>query len=602
MLLLFLFMVVVGVCGLVVGNALLIMLDPMRHFDRAGDRAIISTWIGLLTLANIFLVISLLGPLSPLVALTATLLLLLLSLSSAQNRMNLRALLYRPPTASLVGVTALSLGTAAYCTQVIVWYDSGLYHLQVIKWLSEFGLVPGLGLVHSRFGFISSWFALPAAFNHGVFEGRVAALPGALCLLLLLVHGLLAFHRIFGRRSRTQDLFMAAASMLVVPVILVWGMPNSPSPDFPVIVLIIVVAWTMSANSGSGKSHNDFRLWGTATLIPLVLAVGAVSIKLSALPLAMVAGCFHLFSDRFDFKKVLGAGCLVVLALAPVAAAGVVVSGCAFYPVAFLCADLPWTLGTTMAQADATIIRESARWGVAPTPAHATSLNWILPWFRNEKVCTALILFSLWATVSLLFRRESRTRQSKYVIFLGLAGILFMFYGAPTWRFGLGYLIVVPALAATSCTNLYNFLLEKIKGISVLNSFGFIGLISAAFIALHVHIIPRPSYTLLDEAVANNLVTSEEGPHFNLIFPPHIWNLSYDSDTMTGETIALENLIIEEQVGDIVYHRPAESDVCWDAPLPCSPSGLGEIELRLEDEGLRGGFEKITPQPGANRK
>jgi hypothetical protein len=107
---------------------------------------------------------------------------------------------------------------------------------------------------------------------------------------------------------------------------------------------------------------------------------------------------------------------------------------------------------------------------------------------------------------------------------------------------------------------------------------------------------------LLDEAVANNLVTSEEGPHFNLIFPPHIWNLSYDSDTMTGETIALENLIIEEQVGDIVYHRPAESDVCWDAPLPCSPSGLGEIELRLEDEGLRGGFEKITPQPGANRK
>jgi hypothetical protein len=248
-----------------------------------------------------------------------------------------------------------------------------------------------------------------------------------------------------------------------------------------------------------------------------------------------------------------------------------------------------------MAQTDPTIIRESARWGVAPTPSHATSLNWILPWFRGEKVCTALILLSLWATVSLLFRRESRTRQNGYVMFLGGAGIAFMLYGAPTWRFGLGYLAVLPALAATNRANSYIAALNKVRGTGRLNRFSFIAITTAVFIVIHVHIVPRPSYKLLDEVVANNLVEREGNPHFNLVLPPHIWNLSYDSDSMTGETIALENVIIEEQTGDIVYYRPEESDACWDAPLPCSPGRLGGIKLRQENGGLGRGFEKFIP-------
>lgn len=600
MLLLFFLLVVVGVCGLIVGSAFLITLDPLRRFDRIGDRVILSTWIGLLTLANIFLAVSLFKPLSPVVVICTTLLLLVLSLALGRNRIALRTLIQKPISGNLVGITALGLGVAAYCTQVIVWYDSGLYHVQVIKWLSEFGLVPGLGLVHSRFGFISSWFTLPASLNHGMFESRIAALPGALCLLLLLIHALLALQRIFGQRARTHDLFMAAASLLVVPVILIWGMPNSPSPDFPVIVLVIVVAWAMLAISGLGESRDYVPHRGTVALIPLVLAVGAVSIKLSALPLVMVAGCFHLFSDRFDLKKVLGAGCLVVLALAPVAAAGVVVSGCAFYPVSFLCADLPWTLGATMAQADATIIRESARWGVAPTPAHASSLNWVLPWFRSEQVCTALIFFSLLAIVSLLTSRESRTRQNGYVMFLGIAGITFMFYGAPTWRFGLGYLVVLPALAAAFRTNFYNAILEKFKRLTVLKSFSAICIITTFFIALHVHIVPRPSYRLLDEVIANNIIASEENPHFNLMLPPRAWNLSYDLDAKSGKTLALENAIIQDQAGDIVYYRPEQSEACWDAPLPCSPNRLGKIKLRQENVGFSGGFETINSEPDAN--
>lgn len=418
MLILFLLLTLTGGCGLVIGNALLTRLDPWQCFERIGDRVIIATWLGVLILANSFLIISLFTPLSPRVTVPATLLLLVSSLCSRQSRTALWALAWQK-AGTIVGIMALALGAAAYCSQVIVWYDSGLYHVQVIKWLAEFGLVPGLALIHSRFGFISSWFTLPASFNHGMLQGRVATLPGALCLLLLLAHALGAFVHIAEQRARNQDLFIVAASLLALPVILVYGMPNSPSPDFPVIVLIIVVAWVMLTISSQEENHEQAGRTMQVMMVPLVLAVGAASIKLSALPLVMVSGFYYLFSGRPNIKKVAAAGSLTALPLISVATAGLITSGCAFYPVSFLCVDLPWSLGAAAAETMARIIRDWARWGGMRAPENATSWNWILPWFKAEKVGAALIILSLLAVISLLSSRAqtvpTRFRQKGYV-------------------------------------------------------------------------------------------------------------------------------------------------------------------------------------------
>ena len=41
-------------------------------------------------------------------------------------------------------------------------YDTSLYHLQAIKWIEEYPVVPGLANLHSRFGFNSNVFLLYA--------------------------------------------------------------------------------------------------------------------------------------------------------------------------------------------------------------------------------------------------------------------------------------------------------------------------------------------------------------------------------------------------------------------------------------------------------
>lgn len=44
-------------------------------------------------------------------------------------------------------------------------YDSDLYHAQSIRWIEEYGVVPGLGNLHERFAYNSSFFALSALFS-----------------------------------------------------------------------------------------------------------------------------------------------------------------------------------------------------------------------------------------------------------------------------------------------------------------------------------------------------------------------------------------------------------------------------------------------------
>src|ERR1019366_3156353 len=65
-------------------------------------------------------------------------------------------------------------------TRDVSFYDTALYHQQAVKWLSTFGLVPGLALLHFRLGFTSSWFAFAAPMNSGMLAGRASSILGGL--------------------------------------------------------------------------------------------------------------------------------------------------------------------------------------------------------------------------------------------------------------------------------------------------------------------------------------------------------------------------------------------------------------------------------------
>ena len=54
----------------------------------------------------------------------------------------------------------------AYCTsRGYMHYDSDLYHAQSIRWIEEYGIVEGLGNIHVRFAYNSSFFAISALYS-----------------------------------------------------------------------------------------------------------------------------------------------------------------------------------------------------------------------------------------------------------------------------------------------------------------------------------------------------------------------------------------------------------------------------------------------------
>lgn len=56
--------------------------------------------------------------------------------------------------------------------------DTGLYHLQAVRWLKEYGAVPGLANLSWGLGLASSWFAFWAVFDYGPLHGRVYEVAG----------------------------------------------------------------------------------------------------------------------------------------------------------------------------------------------------------------------------------------------------------------------------------------------------------------------------------------------------------------------------------------------------------------------------------------
>lgn len=67
--------------------------------------------------------------------------------------------------------------------------DTGLYHAQAIRWIEEYGVVPGLGNLHSRFAYNSAAFPLCAIYGMrwmagGSWTESMHAVQGFLALLV----------------------------------------------------------------------------------------------------------------------------------------------------------------------------------------------------------------------------------------------------------------------------------------------------------------------------------------------------------------------------------------------------------------------------------
>jgi len=336
-----------AIASLVIGTGVLALIAP-RSLERPADGALVATWIGTLLLALVWLAVSLIQPLVPIVTVTLAVLLVAGALLLPSVRTTLLHLVTGLSPWSVVGMLALLLGVAFLCTQTVTFFDTGLYHAGLIEWLSRFGSVPGLALIEYRFGFTSSWFALAAVFNQGPLHGRIDALPGGYALWLASVHLSVSLHRLMRAQAALADWLVAIAYLMLLAWAARVGITVSPSPDVPVMVMCVTVAWAMLV-IGTGHVRDVTRFGPEA--VPVLLSALAFALKPTVVPLLVVSLVFYALRRGVGGRLIVLCGLVAVLVL-PVLATSLVTTGCPLFPSPILCSSLPWSVGSAAAAVD----------------------------------------------------------------------------------------------------------------------------------------------------------------------------------------------------------------------------------------------------------
>ena len=579
---------------------------------RAGDRFLAATWLGIVLLSLSLLAVSLVAPLT--IGLTLTVGMTLAATGLAIAGVSRPAPSRRRPHtdhgtpwwAVAIGVSLIGVGAAALASDPVTLYDSLVYHLGVVQWLHEHGTVRGIALIHNRLGHISAWFTLGAGLSVDPVAARTATVPLGLALVLVGVQGSVACGRIACRRALGADWFLALSSAALIWAVLMYN-AATPSPDVAANALIVVVAWAMLVvpRAGSLVRTHGWRRWLGPRLIPFVLAVGACTMKLFALPAALVAAVFYVFARADDRgardAAVRAAVCAAVGAvlMAPFVAANLLASGCPLFPSPIGCLTTSWSIGVDRASDYTAYVRDVARWESRYSASRASDLPWIGQWVAAHPVVTTLaVLAPLLAPPLLQGPRRDGLRSA---LLLAVCGITFVAWQAPAPRFLYAFVIIVPALAvafplASVSSRSLRSVIDRSSAPSA----------SAGFLAAAV-------VASLAFAVASQKLNVRSALTSRAAFLPR------RSSLVLPESPAPPGRLYQWRVNDVAVVTPVPRPIadtlgyrstidgdagfekCSTAPLPCTPYlPSADVRLRLPERGLSAGFVRGVTDPSAS--
>ena len=341
-------------------------------------------------------------------------------------------------------LVSILVGLSAFFHRyAFTFYDNGLYHLQAVKWNSEFPITPGLANLHSRLGYNSALYLMAPLDDRAEFGW----ISGLLLLLFVLISCYARFSQ--ARRATAEFWFLGLAIVLLAlgaPAGLGWlGVLNADG-----FVAILTVYWFCVVLSLPARPQ---------TGVPLLLLAGALAltVKLSSAPLF-----FLTLPVAWRHRKTAGVSLLKPAAVVAVMlglwmARGVVLSGCAVYPLPQSCnSDLPWAVSRTQPAMEMLSIKS---WARAPHRSDWVKImsdwTWLGPWGRVAWQNWSVRLF-LFGVVAGCLSVLAGARVNRLVM-AAIAGrcccLAYWFLSAPDVRFGSGYLAAAGVLGlGMACT------------------------------------------------------------------------------------------------------------------------------------------------------
>src|SRR5688572_2891322 len=315
--------------------------------------------------------------------------------------------------------------------------DTDSYHIQSIKWIREWGSVPGLVNLHERFGFNSSWFSSVALFSFlPATTGGFTALNGVLSVWL-------CFWLISTFSSQKSENKRAAFSILVIFIggLIFWPLlrGNAATANYDFITTCVVLVLFIEIFLSKEFSPSvEWIIW------PVYLfTVRIVNFPLLILCLLAFVYYFSQKNSKTIFLPVVYCFLLIV----PFIIRNVIIAGYPFYPATFFdFTNVDWKPDPRLTETLLEYIKYYNR--VSTTyleieQTKALGADWIPSWFRYlflfDKIIVVGGLAGIVSSLPKLFVSKDKPRT--LLIIIALAWLICWFFISPDPRFVYGVLL-----------------------------------------------------------------------------------------------------------------------------------------------------------------
>jgi len=232
-------------------------------------------------------------------------------------------------------------------------YDTGMYHINALRWINTYPVVPGLGNLSDQLGYQQSYFLFLSWLNIFPYFNHSSQVGNPLLFLAALISGLFNLVRILRAEIRPNPTQLV--SILIVPVLFLhFGSFNlyGPVPGFAVLVLELLLLVKFSsllceaAGNGEKTSLDLLLVLALSTLLltlKMTQAVFAFTTSLVALIFAVTRGRTLAVLPH---RKMLFFRCVAIslFILVPSVARQVILTGYPLYPSTLMPFPVEWRM------------------------------------------------------------------------------------------------------------------------------------------------------------------------------------------------------------------------------------------------------------------
>jgi hypothetical protein len=204
--------------------------------------------------------------------------------------------------------------------------DTESYHIQSIKWIQEYGSVPGLVNLHERFGFNSSWFSSVALFSFSSKTTGGFTVMNSLTSLWLCYWFIEKINQ-FQKENNVQAAF--AILLVFIICLLIWAFikGNAATTNYDFITTsIVLLLFTEVFFSEKTSPKIEWIIWPAYLL----------TVRLINYPLLLLSlYAFILFIKQKQTRKLLLPIAYCLLLIVPFLIRSIIIAGYPFYPATF---------------------------------------------------------------------------------------------------------------------------------------------------------------------------------------------------------------------------------------------------------------------------